>query len=160
MMMLTLAFSDGSGQEEGIGASAILYRKGFVRPLKEIQAFIGPKSKHNTYEAEAIGTLLAIWIIRNTVDTIGKTVSLYIDNQAIVLAMAGNGHTSGQHLIRSIKAAANSLPCNITFRWIASHSKVKGNEAADKLANPAAQGRSIDWPRFGSVRARGSWART
>ena len=136
------AFSDGSGQEEGIGASAILYKKGFVRPIKEIQAYIGPKSKHNTYEAEAIGAILAIWIIRNTVETIGKTVSLYIDNQAIVLAMAGNGHTSGQHLIRSIKAAANGLPCNITFRWISSHSEVKGNEAADKLAKTASQGRS------------------
>ena len=28
------AFSDGSGQEEGIGASAILYKRGFIRPVK------------------------------------------------------------------------------------------------------------------------------
>jgi hypothetical protein len=77
------AFSDGSGQEEGIGASAILYKKGFIHPTKEIQAYIGPKSKHNTYEVEAVGAILAIWIIRNSPETIGKNMSLYIENQAI-----------------------------------------------------------------------------
>ena len=136
------AFSDGSGQDEGIGAAAILYKKGFVRPVKEIQAYLGLKTKHNTYEAEATGALLAIWIIKNTIETIGKTISLYIDNQAIVMALAGNGHSSGQHLIRAIKTAANGLPSNITFRWISSHSEVKGNEAADRLAKAASRGRS------------------
>ena len=136
------AFSDGSGQEEGIGASAILYKRGFVRPVKEIQAYLGLKTKHNTYEAEATGALLAIWIIRNTIETIGKSVSLYIDNQAIIMALTGNGHSSGQHLIRALKTEANGLPCHITFRWISSHSEVKGNEAADKLAKAASQGRS------------------
>jgi hypothetical protein len=118
-------FSDGSGQDEGIGASAILFKKGFVRPVKDMKAYLGHKSKHNTYEAEAVGALLAIWIVRNTPETIGKAVSLYIDNQAIVMALTGNNHNSGQHLIHSIISAANGLPCNITFRWISSHSKVK-----------------------------------
>ena len=60
------AFSDGSGQEDDVGASAILYKKGSARPIGSLQAFLGPKSKHNTYEAEVIGALLAIWIIRKT----------------------------------------------------------------------------------------------
>jgi ribonuclease HI len=135
-------FSDGSGQEEGIGASAVLYRRKFVRPVKEIQVYLGLKSKHNTYEAEATGAILALWIVRNTPETIGKTVSVYIDNQAIVMALTGNGHSSGQHLIRSLKTAANGLPCNVTFRWISSHSEVRGNEAADRLAKAASLGRS------------------
>jgi hypothetical protein len=66
------AFSDGSGQDEGIGASAILYKKGFVRPMKNLQMYLGPKSKHNTYEAEAVGAILAAWLIRNTPEVIGK----------------------------------------------------------------------------------------
>jgi ribonuclease HI/endonuclease/exonuclease/phosphatase family metal-dependent hydrolase len=136
------AFSDGSGQEDGIGAAAILYKKGFVRSIKDMQAYLGPKSKHNTYEAEAVGALLAIWIIRNSPETIGKTVSLYIDNQAIVLALTSSSHTSGQYLIQALVTAANGLPCNITIRWISSHSEVRGNEAVDKLAKTAAQGRS------------------
>jgi ribonuclease HI len=135
-------FSDGSGQDEGIGASAILYKKGFVRPRKDLQMYLGSKSKHNTYEAEAVGAILAAWLIRNTPEMIGKRVSLYIDNQAIVLALTGNGHSSGQHLIQAIKTATYGLPCNTTVRWISSHSEVKGNEAADKLAKAAAHGRS------------------
>jgi ribonuclease HI len=133
-------FSDGSGQEEGIGASAILYKKGFIRPVKDIQAYLSHKSKHNTYEAEATGTILALWLIRNTPETIGKTVSIYIDNQAIVMALTSDGHSSGQYLIRTLKMAANGLLCNVTFRWISSHSEVKGNEVADKIAKMAAQG--------------------
>ena len=136
------AFSDGSGQDNGIGAAAILYKKNFVRPVKDVQAYLGTKSKHNTYEAEAVGVVLALWIIRNSADVIGKSVSLYIDNQAIVLALTGNGHSSGQYLIRAIVSATNGLPCSVTFRWISSHSEVKGNEAADKLAKTAARGRS------------------
>jgi ribonuclease HI len=134
------AYSDGSGQEEGIGASAVLYRKGFVRPVKTIQAYMGTKTKHNTYEAEVAGALLATWIIRNTPETIGKTVSLYIDNQATVMALAGSKTKAGQYLINSTVTAANGLPCNLTIRWISSHSEVRGNEAADKLAKEAAQG--------------------
>ena len=136
------AFSDGSGQEDGIGAAAILYKKGFVRPVNEIQAYLGNKAKHNTYEAEAAGVLLALWLIRNTIETIGKTVSLYIDNQAIIMALSSKGHSSGQHLVRSIITAAMGMPCSVTFRWISSHSEVKGNEAADKIAKAAARGRS------------------
>ena len=144
-------FSDGSGQEDGVGASAVLYRKGFIRPVKTIQLFLGLKTKLNTYEAEAAGALLAIWIVRNTPETIGKTVSLYIDNQATIMALAGAKTTSRQHLISSTSIAANELPCKLTVRWISSHSKVRGNEAADKLAKEAAQGRSsrrVDLPHL------------
>jgi hypothetical protein len=107
-----------------------------------MKAYLGHKSKHNTYEAEAVGALLAIWLIRNNSEAIGKSVSLYIDNQAIVMALTGINRNSGQHLIHSIITAANGLPCNLTIRWISSHSEVKGNEAADKLAKTAARGRS------------------
>lgn len=135
-------FSDGSGQENDIGSSAILFKKGFARPLKSLQAYLGPNTKRNTYEAEAVGALLAIWLIRNTHETIGKRVSVYIDNQAIVKAISGSKPSSGQHLINSLRAAANEVPCDLTVKWISSHSEVKGKEAADRLAEAAAQGRS------------------
>jgi hypothetical protein len=92
-------FSDGSGQEDDIGASAILYRKGSGRTVASLQAFLGPKSKHNTYEAEVIGAILATWIGWQTPETIGKTVSLYIDNQAVVKALTGSRTSAGQYLV-------------------------------------------------------------
>ena len=136
------AYSDGSGQENNIGASAILYKKGSARPLKDIKAYLGPSSKRNTYEAEIIGAILATWIIRNTPEIIGKRVTIYVDNQAVIKALDGIKPKSGQHLIRSLATAANDLPCRLRISWISSHSEVKGNEAADKLAKEAARGRS------------------
>ena len=44
---------------------------------------MGSLDKHNVYEAEAMGAILALWILENTPATVGKTVSLYIDNQAL-----------------------------------------------------------------------------
>ena len=72
-------------------------------------------------------------------ETIGKIVSLYIDIQAIVMALAGTKTTSGQYLINSVITAANELPCKLTVRWISSHSEVRGNEAVDRLAKEARQ---------------------
>ena len=144
-------FADGSGQEGGIRASAILYKKGFVLPVKTTKAFLGPKTKHNTYEVEAVGVLLATWITRNMPETIGKIVSLYIDNQAIVMALASAKTTSGQYLISSVIMAVNELPCKLTVRWISSHSEVRGNKAVDRLAKEAAKGqasRQADLPHL------------
>ena len=137
-------FSDGSGQEEGIGASAIMYKRGTARPLKSLQYFLGTTKKHNTYEAEATGAILATWIIWNTPETIGKKVTLYIDNQAVIMALRGAKPASGQHLVNTVTVmlTANHLPCNFSIVWISSHSEVKGNEAADRMAKAAAQGRS------------------
>lgn len=101
-------FSDGSGQEDGIGAAAILFKKHSARPIKTLKYHMGPPTSHNTYEAETVGAILAIWIIKNTVEAIGKTVSLYIDNQALVKALKSTGSKTmaGQYLIDNFKKAA------------------------------------------------------
>ena len=41
-----------------------------------------------------------------------------------------------------LRSAANRVACNLTIKWISSHSKVKGNEDVDKLAKDEAAGRS------------------
>ena len=118
-------FSDGSRLDNGIGAVAIMYKKGRVRPLKTLQAFLVFPDKHNTYEAEATGAILALWIISNTPETIGKRVTLYIDNQSIVKAILEPKSTSGQYLLSALRMAANGVGCRLSIRWISSHSKVK-----------------------------------
>ena len=47
-------FSDGSGHDDGIGAAAILYRKGRATPVKSLKIYLGSPTKHNTFEAEVM----------------------------------------------------------------------------------------------------------
>ena len=136
------AFSDGSGQEGGIGSAAILFEKGRAWPARSLQAYLGASNKHNTYEAEAVGALLSLWILQTTLETLGKRVTLYIDNQSIITAMTLVKATSGQYLLQAPRLAANNTGCTLSIRWISSHSKVKGNKDIDKLAKDAAVGRS------------------
>lgn len=89
-------FSDSSGHDGGIGAAAILYKRNSAQPLKSLQLYLGPSSKHNNYKAEAVGALLALWFIRTTLDTIRKRTSLYINNQSIITAINSPRATSGQ----------------------------------------------------------------
>jgi hypothetical protein len=53
-------FSDGSGHDDGIGASAVLYENRRSCPLKTLQVHMGSPDKHNTYKAEAMGAILAL----------------------------------------------------------------------------------------------------
>jgi ribonuclease HI len=135
-------FSDGSGHDNGIGSAAVLYRKGRNRPVKSLKAFLGTTDKHNMYEAEAIGAIIAIWILESAPETIGKRVSLFIDNQSIISAITMPKAKSGQYLLDALRSAVNRVACRLTIKWISGHSKVKGNEEVDKLAKDAAAGRS------------------
>jgi ribonuclease HI/endonuclease/exonuclease/phosphatase family metal-dependent hydrolase len=135
-------YSDGSGQDNGTGSAAILYEKGSHRPVRSLKKFLGTSDKHNTYEAEAAGAILAIWLLETTPETVGKRVSLYIDNQSIISGVLKPKATPGQYLLNILRSAANRVACNLTIRWISGHSKVKGNEEVDKLAKDAAAGRS------------------
>ena len=135
-------YTDGSGHDNGIGAAAILYAKGRARHMKSLQAYLGSTDEHNTYEAEAIGLILPLWLLHNTPETYGKTVSIYSDNQSVISAITSLKASSGQYLLSNIHAMANRAACKLSIKWISGHSKVKGNEAADKLAKDAASGRS------------------
>jgi ribonuclease HI len=135
-------FSDGSGHDNGIGAAAVLYVKGRTPPIRSLRAYLGSTDKHNTYEAEVAGAVLALWIIQNIPETMGKKVTLYIDNQSVIKAISTPSATSGQHLLNALRSATNATGCRLTIRWISSHSKVKGNEEVDRLAKEAADGKS------------------
>jgi ribonuclease HI len=135
-------FSDGSGHDNGIGSAAILYEKNRHRPLRSLQAYLGTPDEHNTYEAEAAGALLALWLIRTTPETIGKRVSLYIDNQSIITALLTPKSTPAQYILNALRISAHNIGCNLSIKWISSHSKVKGNEDVDQKAKEAAEGRS------------------
>ena len=81
-------------------------------------------------------------MIRSCPDTIGKRVSLYIDNQSVFASLSSRKAVSGQHLTNHLLLLANQLTCRLSVHWISSRSKVQGNEKADELAKEAASGLS------------------
>jgi ribonuclease HI len=135
-------FSDGSGNVGETGAAAVLYRKGCNSPLKSFQKYIGPVQKHNTFEAEAIGGILAMWLLKCTPETHGKMVSFYTDNQSLIRSLHRPKATSGQHLVKNLIDAAKEVNGRLKIRWISGHSNVPGNKKADELAGKAAEGNS------------------
>jgi ribonuclease HI len=135
-------YSDGSGNNGKTGAAAVLYRKGQAEPLKTIQKYIGPAREHNTFEAEAVGGILAMWLLKSTPETYGKTVSFYTDNQSLIQSLHSPKATSGQHLVKNLVKEAKEVNARLQIRWISGHSNVSGNEKADELAGKAAEGRS------------------
>jgi hypothetical protein len=92
-------YSDGSGLSEGIGVAAALYAKNRHTPISQLKKYLGPNTKHNTFEAETVGAILGTWLLRNCPEAVGKNVSLYIDNQAVMLAANNPKATPRQYLI-------------------------------------------------------------
>jgi ribonuclease HI len=135
-------FTDGSNHDGGVGAAAVLYKRDYPRPVKHLKAHLGDPDEHGSYEAEAVGGILAMQLIETSPDTYRKKVSIYIDNQAIVKASVRPKASSGQHLLYELSTRANNSQAAIDIRWISSHSGVPGNKKADKLAKEAAEGRA------------------
>ena len=133
-------YSDGSCINNGIGAAAIIYNKNRITPYKSLKAYLGSPEDHNTYKAKIIGAILAIWILKNSPITIGKKISLYIDNQSVIQALRTPNTVSGQYLIQALLSATNSMARNLMICWISSHSDVYGNKNVDRLAKQAAEG--------------------
>ena len=98
--------------------------------------------QHNTYEAEIIRAILALWIHTPWPETLGKSVTLYINNQSLIKAIETPSSVPGQHLLNLLRLSLNRTGCRLSIRWISSHSKVKGNEDVDRAAKEAAAGRS------------------
>jgi hypothetical protein len=83
-----------------------------------------------------------MWLASNTPGTTAKQISLYTDNQSFVDAIKNPKAVSGQYLVKEARDAANTFRFNLRIKWISGHSKVAGNEEADKLAKEAAEGKA------------------
>ena len=131
-------FTDGSGMEGKIGASAVLYRNNRLKSTLRYQ--LGTQKHHTVYEGEGVGILLGTklmereWGIRSAI--------FYIDNRAAILASQLSKPAPGHHIFDIIhKDIGNIMDRNhnlrVTFKWIPGHKGAEGNEQADILAKKA-----------------------
>lgn len=137
-------FMDGSDHDGGVGAAAVLFARGWPCPLSRLKAYLGTSKEYGNYEAELVGGLLAMQLVKGLPDMGGKVIFIYTDNQAFIHATARPKAAPGQYLIQEfLKAVANS-PASIRLVWISGHSDVRGNKQADKLAKEAAERRASE----------------
>ena len=76
-------FTDGSGMNNHISTSTILYRNGRCRA--SLWYKLGPISHHTVYKREATGILLTTKLILNK--SHAQSVIIYSDNRALILAV-------------------------------------------------------------------------
>lgn len=145
-MEIIKVYSDGSAHDGNVGAAAILKRNG--APDRMIKYHLGPATYHTVYEAELVGILLGLYLIKT--ECRGKVkCALSIDNQAALKAVSSDMTKPGQHIaakilqaIKQLKDRKNNSRFKLTFRWSAGHVGIGGNEDADAEAKSAAAGES------------------
>ena len=77
--------------------------------MDQRQYYIGPRKEHNTYEAEIIGAIIGTWMISTLNLPADAKVLLYTDNSSLVKAVKKAKATSGQHLVKQLREAANNI---------------------------------------------------
>ena len=76
-------YTDGSGQDGMAGAAAVLYKDGTA--MKALRYQLGPLEWHTTYEAELVGMLLGVWMVRHETEV--GMASIKADSQAAIQAL-------------------------------------------------------------------------
>jgi len=80
-------YTDGSGYEGSVRAAAVLYRKGVQELMKMLCFHLGLLKKHTTYEGEAVGSILAAWMLQDQPEVGKAAITSYSDSQAFIKAM-------------------------------------------------------------------------
>ena len=94
-------FTNGSGMNDKIGTSMVLYRDN--RCKSSLQYQLGHISHHTVYEGEATGILLATNLILRELHV--HTTIIYIDSRALTLATILTSPSPGHYIIDAFHSA-------------------------------------------------------
>jgi ribonuclease HI len=142
-------FTDGSGFEGGVGASAVLTDHGGQKHVRRLH--LGHGEDHTVFEGEVVGVILAL----DLADALTPRrhpghVTIHLDNQpAIRTIPRGYPAQPGQYLLRCLHDTLGAIRARkprLTFnlRWVPGHADVEGNEWADREAKAAASNQGED----------------
>jgi ribonuclease HI len=131
-------FTDGSGMDNKIGASAVLYKNKIM--INHLRHCLGDIKQHTVFEGEVVGALLASKLIEKHRGI--NYVTIYADNRALIAAITSQKPTPGHYLMDDIHNIVATLKKNrpnlrITLKWVPAHKGVIGNEKADIEAKNA-----------------------
>jgi ribonuclease HI/endonuclease/exonuclease/phosphatase family metal-dependent hydrolase len=131
-------FTDGSGMDDNIGASAVVYRNN--REKASLRFKLGAIKHHTVFEGEATGLLLASNLILKERNV--KSVMIYVDNQALIHAITKMRPTPSHYLLDAFHRAMTLIKkehpgIKVSIKWVPAHKGVVGNERADLLAKKA-----------------------
>ncbi|KAI5829283.1 hypothetical protein K523DRAFT_220070, partial [Schizophyllum commune Tattone D] len=101
--------------------------------------------EHTVFEAELVGTILAVDIARERPRL--RRIVILLDNQAAIQALPKRRSQPGQYIIdafhRALDQTLRQKPhLEFHIAWIPGHTDVAGNEWADEAAKAAACGTS------------------
>jgi ribonuclease HI len=160
-------YSDGSGFEGGIGASALLYIN--ERLVKVLRAYLGSSLEHTVYEAEGVGLVMGLHLLNGLSRQLTQTTVLGTDSQAVIKALGNQRSHAGQYILDAIHKSAEQLHAkqdriinredrtraleagddwvgrkrdvvNLQVHWVPGHRDFEPNERADEEAKKAAKG--------------------
>jgi ribonuclease HI len=141
-------YLDRSENNGKVGAAAVLLNPGHW-PCT-LHYHLGSDAEHTIQEAELIGILLGIHLIKT--EKKGRTsFALGTDNQATIKTLTIDLANPGQKialnflkLAESTRKSKGSARYLLMLRWTAGHLGIAGNERADKEAKAAAAGITSD----------------
>ena len=140
---------------------------------KTLHFHLGSEDEHTVYEAESVGLLMGLHLLKGLKVQMRSLVILGSDSQALNKALNNQNSHPGQYLIDEIHNSAEQLHShqdslinagekraayragrtwkgrirnviNLQLHWIPLHSDFEPNEKADEEAKLASQGRSSD----------------
>ena len=161
-MEQTRIYTDGSGFDGLAGVAAVPFR-GQVAPCM-LRYQLGLLMEHTTFEAEALGVILGLYLLGSERQVTSITIST--DSQAVLRALDTHKPNPGPQYIDEILCLAIgawhwAMPGNYSLElaWVKGHNGSEGNKWADLEVKAATGGSSSpvrELPDFLSPRAHPS----